>query len=151
MFRLATIGLAVFLWTNGVFAADVSAEQQKIRDIDAKWVAAVASGDAAAVAQFYAPDGALLAPHAPIARGRDAIQAAWAGLLKMKDFHLTFAPTKISVATGNDMAYEIGTYTLRFAGDSGPVKDNGKYVVVWTRQDGHWRASADIFNSNGKA
>lgn len=52
-------------------------------------------------------------------------------------------------ASSGDMAYEIGTYTLSFKGDKGPVQDKGKYVVVWKNTGGHWRAAADIFNSNG--
>lgn len=46
------------------------------------------------------------------------------------------------------MAYEIGTCKLAFDGPKGRIKDNGKYVVVWTKASGEWKAAADIFNSN---
>jgi len=65
--------------------------------------------------------------------------------------NLTFAPTSIVVASGGDMAYDIGTYNLSFDSDKGPVKDAGKYVVVWKKVDGDWKVAAGIFNSNGPA
>lgn len=129
-------------------AVDQSAEQQ-IRKTDQEWVAAVAQKDPNAIAQFYTENGAILAPGAPIAEGRDAIAKAWKGFVGMKDFHLDFRPTKIDVASSGDMAYEIGAYTLSFRGEKGAVQDEGKYVVVWKNTGGQWKAAADIFNSNG--
>ena len=29
-----------------------------------------------------------------------------------------------------------------------PLTDTGKYVVVWRKIDGKWKAAADIFNSD---
>lgn len=140
--------LAVPQWTMAQ-AADLAAEEQQIRKTDEQWVATVATKDPAAIAQFYTEDGAILPPGAPLAEGRDAIVKVWNGFVGMKDFSLTFAPSKISVASSGDMAYEIGTYTLGFQSDQGPVQDKGKFVVVWKKVDGAWKAAADIFNSNG--
>ena len=133
----------------GVARADMSADEQKIRELDKQWVAAVQAKDAAASAGFYAADGALLAQNAPIAKGSAAVAAAWQGLLAMKNIDLTFAPTEVTVSAGGDMAYDVGTYSLSFDSDKGPVKDMGKYVVVWKNVDGQWKVAADIFNSDG--
>jgi uncharacterized protein (TIGR02246 family) len=130
---------------------DVAAEAEKIRALDQQWVAAVQAKDAAASAGFYAADGALLAANAPMAKGTAAVTAAWQGLLGLKNVNLTFAPTEIVVSGSGDMAYDIGTYALGFDSDNGPVKDEGKYVVVWKKVDGGWKVAADIFNSNGPA
>jgi ketosteroid isomerase-like protein len=70
---------------NDARAAGGAAEKQ-IRKIDQQWVAAVAKKDPKAIAKFYAADGAILAPGAPIAQGRDAIEKAWAGFVGLKDF-----------------------------------------------------------------
>jgi uncharacterized protein (TIGR02246 family) len=126
-----------------------SADERAIHQINAQWIAAIRAKDAAAIANFYSEDGAILAPNAPIAEGRDAITKAWTSFLKLKNFSLTFASTKINVAAAKDIAYEIGTYELSFQSDRGPVRDNGKYVVVWKKVAGAWKAAADIFNSNG--
>ena len=68
-------------------------------------------------------------------------------------FLLTFSPTKINVSSSQDMAYEIGTNALGFRGDKGLVQKKGKYVVVWKKVGGTWKAAADIFkiNSDGPA
>jgi len=47
------------------------------------------------------------------------------------------------------MAYDIETYQLNFDSDKGPVKDVGKYVVVWTKVGTDWKVAVDIFDSDG--
>jgi ketosteroid isomerase-like protein len=68
--------------------------------------------------------------------------------MELKNFHLEFAPTKIEVASSGDLAYEMGTYSLAYQGDDEQLHDNGKYVVVWKKADGNWKAAADIFNTD---
>jgi len=133
-------------------AVDYAAEEQRIRDLDQRWVEAVAAGDAATIVTFYAEDGYFMAPNQPQAHGREAIQAAWAGLFQLPNARLTFGPTEIGTAKAGDLAYDIGTYNLAFDGPAGRVEDNGKYVVVWEKTDaGEWKVLADIFNSNQPA
>jgi uncharacterized protein (TIGR02246 family) len=149
--------IAVALITLGGFIAfplraqpaNAAGEEQQIRQITDQWLAAVVRKDAAAIAQLYAPDGAVLPPGEPIAEGRDAITKVWSNILGLKNVVLHFAPTKIRIAAGNDMAYETGIYTLSFENDKGVVRDAGKYVVAWRKVDGAWKAAADIFNSDG--
>ncbi len=130
---------------------DKTDEEQVIRTLDNEWVAAVARKDAAAVAAFYAPDGSVLPPNGPEARGTQAVAEFWSGLLALRNVQLTFAPTQVVVAQSGDIAYDIGTYALSFTTDKGPVKDSGKYVVVWKKVNEHWKVAADIFNSNAPA
>src|SRR5262249_36863564 len=123
-FRSAILSIAFAAGTLALATAayaDMSADEQKIRELDQKWVAAVQARDAVASAAFYAEDGALLAANAPIAKGGPAVLAAWQGLMGMKNINLTFAPTEIVVSQSGDMAYDIGTYALSFEGNSGPV------------------------------
>jgi uncharacterized protein (TIGR02246 family) len=149
--RLFHVGLATLVILFGSSAsamADQAAEEQQIRALDEQWVAAAARKDAAASAGFYAEDGAILPPNGPLAKGRAAIAAVWQGLFGMAGFDPTFAPTEVHVASAEDLTYEIGTHALSFDGGQGPVKDQGKYVVVWKKAGGAWQVAADIFNSN---
>jgi uncharacterized protein (TIGR02246 family) len=130
-------------------AADLAAEEKRIRELDAAWVAAVAAKDVKATAAFYADDGRIMPQNVPAAEGPEAVGAVWSAFFQLKDFALTFEPTSIAVAEAGDIAYDIGTYSLAFTGDQGPVQDLGKYVVVWKKVDGEWKVAADIFNSNG--
>jgi uncharacterized protein (TIGR02246 family) len=148
---IALVATTAVTGTNVAQAAGAAAAETQIRKIDKQWVAAVAKKDPKAIAEFYTADGAILPPGAPIAQGHDAIAKTWKGFVDLKDFSLTFAPTKISVAKAGDMAYEIGTYALSFKTDKGPVQEKGKYVVVWKKVGKTWKAAADIFNNNGKS
>lgn len=119
-----------------------------IRALEKQWVAAVAARDATAVANLYTADGLFMAPHAPAAQGRDAVAKAWGGLFGLKNLSLTFAPTRIDVASRGDMVADIGAYQLSFDSDQGRVEDNGKYMAVWRNVNGVWLIAADIFNTN---
>lgn len=111
---------------------------------------AVAAKKVDEVVSFYANDGSVLPPGAPIATGKEAIRKAWAGMVELPGFALTFSPTKIDTAKSLDLAYEIGSYQLTVNDKDGkPQTQQGKYVVVWKRQkNGHWKAVADIFNAD---
>ena len=128
---------------------EMSADEQKIRELGQKWLGAVRAKDAVASAGFYASDGAMLNADAPLARGTAAVTAAWQRLLSMRNVKLTFASTQLIVSNSGDMAYDLGTYELSFDDDKGMVKDIGKYVTVWKKVGGEWKVAADISNSDG--
>ena len=130
-------------------AEAASDHEAAIRAAGERWLELVRSGDAAGIAQLYAPDGAMMPPGAPIAEGSAAIEQAWRGMMETPGFALTFEPTRIVVASAGDMALDQGTYRFTSTGPDGPVTDVGKYVVVWRNIDGEWKAAADIFNSDG--
>ena len=132
----------------GAAAQQRPTDEQKIRQLDRDWVAKVAAKDLAGVVAFYAKDGVLMAPGGPPAEGIAAITEGWRGILGLPNGSLTFAPTRVTVAKSADLAYETGTYSLAFDGTKGRVQDQGKYVVVWKKEGGQWKAAADIFNTN---
>ncbi len=145
----AVVGLSAALAVAGsAAAAGSTVQEQLIRELEAKWVAAVAAKDIAAIARIYTADGMFLAPNAPLVEGREAIAEAWAGLLGLPGISLTFEPTRIEVSESADLASDVGTYALAFDSDGGRIEDQGKYVVVWKKVSGAWKVLADIFNSN---
>ena len=104
--------------------------------------------DAAGIAALYAEDGAVMPPNAPIGKGRSAIQQTWASMMHTPGFDLTFVPEQIIVSSSGDMALDRGTYKLAVAPNGTAQSDAGKYVVVWRKVGGEWKAAADIFNSD---
>ncbi len=149
VFITAIVVMMMFLGiASHVQAGDMRAEQKKIEELGNLWVAAVARKDVKAIANLYATDGVFLPQNGPMTVGREAIGKAWAGLLQLPGVTLTFKPTRIDVTKSGDMAADIGTYKLSFDTKQGRVRDLGKYVVVWKKVDGEWKALADIFNTN---
>lgn len=125
-----------------------AADEQAIRGSVDRWLKLVKAKDAASISQLYTDDGAVMPPNGPIAKGRAAIQQTWASMLQTPGFDLAFAPEQIILSRSGDMALDRGTYRLTLAPGGKPQHDTGKYVVVWRKVGGAWKAAADIFNSD---
>jgi len=133
---------------NGTAAVDTRQDEQAIRGQVDRWLQLVKAKDAAAIAELYAEDGAVMPPNGPIGKGRAAIQKTWASMMQTPGFDLTFVPEQIIVSSSGDMALDRGTYRLAVAPGGKPQTDTGKYVVVWRKIGSDWKAAADIFNSD---
>jgi uncharacterized protein (TIGR02246 family) len=128
--------------------SDAAADEQAIRGNVDRWLQLVKAKDAPSISQLYTDDGAVMPPNGPIGKGQAAIQQTWASMLQTPGFDLTFAPEQIIIAQAGDMALDRGTYRLTVAPGGKPQHDTGKYVVVWRKVGGSWKAAADIFNSD---
>ena len=133
---------------NAAAAANTGEDEHAIRAQVDRWLQLVKAKDAPAIAGLYAEDGAVMPPNEPIGKGHAAIQKTWASIMQTPGFDLIFAPEQIIVSSSGDMALDRGTYKLAFAANGIAKSDTGKYVVVWRKVGGEWKAAADIFNSD---
>lgn len=133
---------------DSVDRAAPTSDDEAIRGQVARWLQLIQSKDAAGIAQLYAEDGVVMPPNGPIGKGRGAIQQTWASMMGAPGFSLSFAPEQIVISSSGDMALDRGTYRLTIAPSGKAQNDTGKYVVVWRKVDGEWKAAADIFNSD---
>ena len=133
---------------NAAAAVDAGEDEQAIRGQVDRWLELVNAKDAAGIAALYADDGAVMPPNGPIGKGRTAIQQTWASMMQTPGFDLTIVPELIIVSSSGDMALDRGTYKLAIAPNGAAQTDTGKYVVVWRKIGGEWKAAADIFNSD---
>jgi uncharacterized protein (TIGR02246 family) len=106
------------------------------------FVAASLAGDAQAVAELYTETAELLAPGAPVARGRTAIAAFWQKGLETPPKAMRLETQDVESA--GDLAYETGNVTI-VAPDGATTQ--GRYVVVWKREGGRWKLHRDIWNA----
>jgi uncharacterized protein (TIGR02246 family) len=117
-----------------------------IAETSERFEAAYNSGDAAAMAELYTEDGALLPPGAARVDGREGIAALWQGYMDagVQDLDLE----TVEIEDHGDSASEVGIYTLTVPdGEGGRVTGHGKYIVLWQRgEDGVWRLHRDIWN-----
>lgn len=110
-------------------------------------VEAVNRGDLEAAAALYTEDAKLLPPNMELLVGREPIRDFYATL--REDAGLRDMEVEILQIEGEgDLAYEVGRYELTLQPGDEPVRDIGKYVIVWRRDDGAWRIAADAPNSD---
>jgi uncharacterized protein (TIGR02246 family) len=130
--------------TNG-FSEHREAAGSAIARSNRRFAAAAARSDAEAMAAVYAGDADFAPPNAEPLRGTAAIQDFWRGGFEMGVTGLDFET--VGLEEGEDVACEIGHYTLHFGHEDGvPVTDEATYLVVHKRQqDGSWRRAAEIF------
>ncbi len=109
--------------------------ERVLRDYERAW----RSGDAAALASLFAEDGFVLQSNRPPIRGRDAIQAAYAGQ--------GGAPLRLralAYSAEENHAYIIGGYRY---GDA--PADIGKFTLTLRRTPGQpWLIFSDMDNAN---
>ena len=117
--------------------------RSEIDALNTRFVQALERGDAAGLADLYAPDARLMPPGMP-ARTGDGIRELWEQFIGMG---VNGGALKtLTFEERDDLAIEVGEYEMRVGG---ALVDNGKYVVVHRRQpDGSWKLGLDIFNSD---
>jgi uncharacterized protein (TIGR02246 family) len=112
--------------------------------VEERFMAAYNRGDARGLAALYTPDGEIMPPNTEAVTGHPALENLFKGFWDAGD---TVIKLETVEAEGSgDIAYEVGNYTL--SGTAGKINDQGKYIVVWRKVDGHWKLHRDIFNSN---
>lgn len=132
-------------------AVDAATVEQTIRDGLDRYEQAALAGDTETLVSLYTDDAILLPAGMPKSQGIDAIRTAY------QQMYATGAPTAFSleqstivVSESVDLAYEVGTFSMSFAGPEGQsVTDTGKYVAIWEpTATGDWKIAVDIWNSD---
>lgn len=105
---------------------------------------ALFGNDAAALANLYSSTGQVLPTGSDVIEGTDDIATFWQGVF---DSGLTAAVLEtLEITELGDTAVEVGRYSLLTS--DGQIADNGKYIVIWKKENGAWKLHRDIFNSS---
>ena len=142
--------ISLLLFSCIASAADTTAIEQALRDLDAQWSAAAGSKDLGKTVSFYSDDALVMPPNASAATSSAAIRKIWQDLLASPGFVISWKTTKVEVAKSGDLACLSGTYEVTMNDPNGkPINERGKYVEVWEKQaDGKWKCGTDIWNSD---
>jgi len=121
-----------------------------VRAADEEWMKVFAGKDLDKSVAFCEENGAVLAPNAPIAQGREAIAKSFSGFFALPNLKIAWHADKADVARSGELGYTSGMYQMSFTDPAGKViSDKGKYVTVWKKQvDGRWEVLLDIFNTD---
>jgi len=142
MKKLITV-IPLLIILAGCNQAAAPGDPAEITARSAEWHAALNAKDVDALAALYTDDARVLAPNLPMTVGTEGVRAEFGGMI---DAGLSVILTSIEVSVSGDIGYNVGTYALS-AGDT--VVDVGKFIETWERgDDGAWRISNDIYNSD---
>jgi uncharacterized protein (TIGR02246 family) len=122
----------------------VSQIQSDIRSANDTFEQTFARGDAPGMALLYTPDGMLLPTGVAPVVGHEAIGNFWQMVMDMgvKAARLD----TVEVEEHGDTAIELGHYLL--SGEGRQRIDQGKYLVIWKKQNGQWKLHKDIWNTS---
>jgi uncharacterized protein (TIGR02246 family) len=124
------------------------AELDRARDIH---IAALNAGDPDAWAGCFAASAVQMPPDQPPNAGSDQILNWSRGFLAPFSAEFSLVPARIELAEPA-CAIEHGTYEITLVPCEGgePVRDTGKYLTIYRRNDdGGWLMAYDIWDSNG--
>ena len=148
VFLLVTFILVTFIGCTRQPSVDTRADADAIRELDRQWDAAVKARDIDKILSFYAPDAVEMPANAQIFAGHEAIRKWYGSWVTDTAVSNTFGPVVTEVAASGDLAFDRGTYHFIQNTPKGPVEDIGKYIVIWRKIDGQWKAIVDISNSD---
>jgi ketosteroid isomerase-like protein len=108
------------------------ARQSQLRRLDA-WLEVVA-------------DSALLVrPNAALTKGKATVRESMGPAFADTSFSLNWEPVLAEASRSGDLGYTVGLSQVRRLGPDGkPVTGTGKYVTIWRKDDGVWKAVLDI-------
>ena len=126
---------------NDIQSLNLKAERQELLDTDRAWASAAAAGDVQSLTDFWADDAINYFPNAPVAKGREAIEALVRRNRSRPGFSLKWEAAEAVVAASGDLGYTSGTFELSVNGDNGePVRQTGHYVCIWKKlSNGLWK------------
>lgn len=136
LFMLLAAGISPAGSSDSEVKTAIDAANQKFMD-------ALAAKDSTSVASMYSSEARLLPPNEAPVEGRDNIKNFWQGFI---DGGLIAKLVTDEVHTMGDMAAEVGTFKIETA--DGKEIDNGKYIVLWIKENGKWKLHRDMWSSN---
>ena len=125
----------------------VSRAEAALRKMTQDWVQACNTKHLDDLLEFYSPDAMVLRPNVPPIRGAAAIREFFFGALEAGLGEVELAPLRVEML--GDVAYEAGRCKMLVPVAMGKRREErGKYMIIYNRQNGEWKAVADTWSSD---
>jgi ketosteroid isomerase-like protein len=124
---------------NALLDADRDfARESQIRRLDA-WV------------DVFADSALLVRPNAALNKGKATVRESMRPAFADTSFSLNWEPVLAEASRSGDLGYTVGLSQSRRVGPDGKaVIGTGKYVTIWKKEDGAWKAVLDIGVSDSR-
>lgn len=106
---------------------------------------ALAASSAVRAAAIYTNEAQLLPPNSPIVSGNENIINFWQGAINQGVGGADLETVELDIIS-KDKAIEVGTFVIK--NKEGIAIDNGKYLIIWQKENDQWKYHRDIWNSS---
>jgi len=148
LFRYSLLAMLVFFSFRGAYSQinkNDSIEKKIITKNIKTFSEYYTTGNYEALVNMYCKDGIILPPGADIIKGREDIKQRWILPEGVSVRYHKITPIEISIKEGR--AYDVGYYQgTTIKRNSDKVNFEGKYLIVWKKEDGDWKIYADAWN-----
>ncbi len=130
---------------------DIRAEAEVIKNIEDQWTAAILAKDIDKIIDIFAWEAVTMNANTVACIGAQAIresQESW--FADTTILHDTFESTidTIEVSASGDLAYARGNARLSIKTSTGIMEETDKWVTIYRKINGEWKAIVDIWNSD---
>jgi len=122
---------------------NITTAKKEIIDANKEFMKLFADSDSIGLSNLYSQDAKLMMNGTTAILGRKNIQSTFSGIMNSGISNISLKT--IDVWGTENLITEEGGLSL-FVGDT--VVDQGKYIVLWKKEEGEWKLFRDIFNSN---
>lgn len=147
-FLIAGSAIGVVAACTAMPRVDLQAESSAIRELDRGWLAAFTAKDLDAAMSYFAPTAILMPGDSPVIVGEAAIREWFERWLPNPAVSTSFVPEVVEVAASGDLAYDRGVFHSMVETPEGILEVTGKYLIIWRKIGGEWKAMIDISNSD---
>lgn len=148
---LLLVAFSVLAGCNRTPVIDIRAETQTIKNIEDQWTAAIVAKDIDKILDIFVPEAVIMNANVPACSGFQAIlesQESW--FADTTILHNTFksAIDTIEVSASGDLAFVRGNSRLSIKTTVGLIEETDKWVTIYRKVNGEWKAIVDIWNSD---
>ena len=122
---------------------NLTTAKAEIVDANKEFMKLFAVNDSVGLSNLYSQDAKFMMNGTPAIIGRKNIQSTLSGIMKSGVSSVNLIT--IEVWGTENFVTEEGELSL-FVGDT--EVDQGKYIILWKKEEGKWKLFRDIFNSN---
>jgi len=147
--KLSLICIALLVCISQIYAQSESELKAKFNETNKTFSKLMLENDLEGMLEYYADNSISLPSYQPMMHGHDAMreshkQQHQSGM-KITAFELTVT----DVIANDNLAIEIGTYTISMEiPQMGSMDDQGKYMNLWEKQGSDWKLRADMWNTD---
>ena len=139
--RCVAAVLLLFLAASPLFARSVDPKLKRaVRKANSDWVAAVKTGDAAAIVAPYREDAVFVLADGTYIRGRAEIEKLYRVGFERRGVATSARNDSKTLIVDGDLAYESGYGEIKRINEGKVSTTGGRYLTVWQRTtDGEWK------------